>query len=518
MGTPNLPQSKLKEFKDNIMFQKFLNYAIQISNDYRDTIDGIQIISYSNEGKFSEIDGVEGFFSKPEKVRIIDRKYAMPVFFYLVHSLCGDTTVRNHMKSAFKKYTREISEFAAGLEIRDFARGNYAVYLGCQETFNAAMIATILYAMGCTEELKVLESAEPDYNRLISGMQKSWSNQFSPFIKDIISDLLNEDETYYLFYAFVYSEAAPVIADERAILNGIDKSELADVQPVENETETIFQVAYKLPSVEDTYIEAVAYQLLKDLREEKGIALRTDNLKFSTFAYSAACCYALITALVNTLTQNFVLYISEGLEDKIEKDKEEDIRNNIPQVNSLKTKVSQLEEENKKKQQTINKLSKELEFVKKEYDKLVNPTEEPLSDAHSNNNVSEDTNEPVQENKTILVPIDKMIEYISGKKVIIVGGGETKSRAIEELLPNARIVYHDQYNRANVDANTDMVFILTAYISHALSKKYVRGSRQTGVPLTYIKDNNIEMIIKNIYNSLQNKEKPAGGTKQTKAL
>lgn len=478
---------------------KSVNIIDNALEQYKDGIEGTHPVN-------AEIEEME-YFNGPTLaafpgglIKVDDREKAMNVFMFLVYQVCDTSIAKKKMRNAFKRHYNEVIKFA-DKAMYSLASSNYIYYMGEQDNFNAALIATALYVLGYENELAEIEdigsdaSDELHFKMPLKGLQDIPQKMLKAFIHDKALPLSA--------YAGIYSFTTLPIDNMEEMEKHFDIDEFNKTSINQNRVIDILRYMYNLPDQDDVCFDDFTYLCYKNLIGGKE-AKNLNNPQFSTFAYSSCCVRELVDSAVKKMIYGFRCYAEQC--KKAEEKPDNKVNNTIDpaEIKRLNDKIKALEEENDKKQKIINKVSKELEHIKRENEKK---TDRKEKDDEKTIEIIEATRGSSNGQNNIELDeaplsIDEMKEYINTKKIIIVGGNASKSRQIEELFPNARVVYSDQYNRDNVDANMDMVFILTACTSHALSKKYVRGSRQTGVPLTYIKDNNINIIIKCIYDAL----------------
>lgn len=103
--------------------------------------------------------------------------------------------------------------------------------------------------------------------------------------------------------------------------------------------------------------------------------------------------------------------------------------------------------------------------------------------------------------------VDVMRERIAGRKIAIIGGHIGWKNKLEQMFPAWRIIQPDAYK--SVDGKMldgmEMVFFFTDYLNHISYNKFIAAVRERHIPFSYLHGRNIELVIKQVYEAMEDK-------------
>lgn len=160
---------------------------------------------------------------------------------------------------------------------------------------------------------------------------------------------------------------------------------------------------------------------------------------------------------------------------------------------SLKNKVEKYQN-----QENINtKLRKKLSEKDKEIDKSNNKItdlQEIIAELQSNDNTEQDN--------TI---IDIPDSYFKDKRILVIGGRWEIIDKLKELMPEMKHTENANDSYINPDSY-DYVLMFTDFMNHTIFYKYItrlRNNKKGKVPILYLQGSNLDNIKRNIYNFYQ---------------
>lgn len=99
---------------------------------------------------------------------------------------------------------------------------------------------------------------------------------------------------------------------------------------------------------------------------------------------------------------------------------------------------------------------------------------------------------------------DHMIEYLSGRKLLIVGGNENWVKKMRKIFPGWNFVGSDA--GLGIDGavgSCEKIYFYTDIVSHAMYYQFIKRAAVYKKPYSFLHGTNIDMVIENIYRDLR---------------
>jgi hypothetical protein len=183
--------------------------------------------------------------------------------------------------------------------------------------------------------------------------------------------------------------------------------------------------------------------------------------------------------------------IEELLVEKTEGSKKVEERF-IKEFEGSRTRISELDSENKALNNKISKLEQELQKEVREREKDKEELQ-ALRELMFSLDTQEDSREESSE-------ID--VNTLKDKRAILIGGRDRWQSRMKERLPNFIFVHPDSVFDTSFLDGVDHMFIFINYINHPMYYKAVAYARTHKIKLTYIKNSNEGMVLRDIYKAI----------------
>lgn len=228
--------------------------------------------------------------------------------------------------------------------------------------------------------------------------------------------------------------------------------------------------------------------------------------------YIVSCIY--IYNLAELYKEAKYLYLNKSKEEKYKdlKSLESKILKNEKDFNNkkekLELKLSEKDKEIIKLKELLKEKEKENRILKNELIKKeteINDKNISNKELLKENNMLVDIMSSLKNNKKIEISLEDKIDYINNFNISLFGGHKSIDNLLE-ILNN--ITLYKELNRDITSIkNSDVVFVMTDFFSHAFSKKISVLTNKFNIPVRGIRGTNVYSIIEDIYKNLNNIKK-----------
>lgn len=107
----------------------------------------------------------------------------------------------------------------------------------------------------------------------------------------------------------------------------------------------------------------------------------------------------------------------------------------------------------------------------------------------------------VKENLSEERNIKEQRQFLSDKKIMIIGGPENWHNRIKENFPNWTVIQPDKFSTINpsITKGYDEVFLYTGFVGHAECNYFIKHMNSSGIPYWYLNNTNMDRVIQDIY-------------------
>lgn len=97
--------------------------------------------------------------------------------------------------------------------------------------------------------------------------------------------------------------------------------------------------------------------------------------------------------------------------------------------------------------------------------------------------------------------IKEQRQFLSDKKIMIIGGPENWHNRIKESFPNWTVIQPDKFSTINpsITKGYDEVFLYTGFVGHAECNYFIKHMNSSGIPYWYLNNTNMDRVIQDIY-------------------